>query len=550
MPKRARGGASDNQNPLSSARKDSGSKRNGKKADRNAQGLWHRKSGAGYHLFLEYYGSQPSGVVVANDEDFIGKGTINAALDGTDAISNKSNGGCRGMSRAARRRRQKKQAGNFHEPRNPDEDADLNIGDSSPSSSSFACKLGEVSPQTQLSLADATHPLMLAFSSTNRHPHLTRFVHALSRPLPLTLRFRENEQASSSRMDLKESLSATTHSELIAPVTYDPTKSIYQSTPMSSLHKSNLSKISPNLKQLVVDGSMNGTLARQELGSMLPVICLRSVGAIRGGSKVLDICASPGSKTLQALEIVCANHNKGKVIANDIHSGRLDSLREAVLRSGLPEYLTSRVTYTNYDASTFPAPKSGKLFDAVICDVPCGGDGTIRKDRHILPMWSPNISSDMHDLQLKILKRALELVKVGGFVCYSTCSLNPIEDEAVVAGALGGSHDGADYELCDWSPNSLPGFLRRPGVHTWKVAFYGQDDEDDEQINNEDDDFESLSFFDSLESALDGGMTDARPTFWPNKVENERLGLGRCTRLFPQDQDSGGFFLALIKRAK
>jgi 16S rRNA C967 or C1407 C5-methylase (RsmB/RsmF family) len=154
----------------------------------------------------------------------------------------------------------------------------------------------------------------------------------------------------------------------------------------------------------------------------------------------------------------------------------------------------------------------------------------------------------MHGLQLRILQRALELVKVGGVVCYSTCSLNPIEDEAVVAAALlGGSNNlgGAVYELLDWPQSSLPGFLHRPGVHTWNVAFYGQDDKD---TNDNDDDFDSLSFCDNYNNALDAGMKEARPTFWPNEAGNVRIGLDRCTRLFPQDQDSGGFFLALIKR--
>jgi 16S rRNA C967 or C1407 C5-methylase (RsmB/RsmF family) len=190
---------------------------------------------------------------------------------------------------------------------------------------------------------------------------------------------------------------------------------------------------------------MDGTLARQEIGSMLPVICLRSCGSIKAGSKVLDLCASPGSKCLQALEIVSAKRTDGKrgrVIANDVHTGRLDALRDAVLRSGMPESIWERVTYTNYDASVFPAPKSGKLFDAIICDVPCGGDGTIRKDKHILPMWSPNISNAIHKLQLKMLSRALELVRVGGVVCYSTCSLNPIEDEAIVSAVLLGKENG------------------------------------------------------------------------------------------------------------
>jgi 16S rRNA C967 or C1407 C5-methylase (RsmB/RsmF family) len=340
------------------------------------------------------------------------------------------------------------------------------------------------------------------------------------------------------------------------PVSFDPKMSIYQSTPNSSLCKSNLGKVSPELKAVIVEGSMNGCLARQELGSMLPVICLRAVGAMTKGSKVLDLCASPGSKTMQALEVTCFGCDNGtkigRVIANDVHSGRLDSLRDAVLRSGMSDSLTSRVTYTNYDASVFPSPKSGKLFDAVICDVPCGGDGTIRKDIHILPMWTPNISNSMHDLQLRILRRALELVTVGGVVCYSTCSMNPIEDEAVVSAALTRTYgaDGATYELLAWPKGLLPGFIRRPGVNEWRVAFYDQDGANSEHEES-DDDFGSLSFFDNYDSALAAGVSgDMSPTFWSNAVVNKNLCLNRCMRLLPQDNNSGGFFLGLIKRLK
>lgn len=512
--------------------------KNSSKADRNAQGLWHRKSGVGYHLFLSYYGSQPCGVV-AGDDDFISLTTH----DKTYILPSKSNhDGSLGMSRAAKRRRQKKNSGPgkkveaLHEQLNSDRGH--SVGETS-----FGCKATGMASQMQS--FDSTHPLVQSYSSTNnKYPHLIRFVHALSRPLPLTLRFRYYDQSS---FDKVKVILSKDYSDSIAPVSFDPTFSIYQSTPNSSLHKSNLTTTHPQLKQLIMDSSMNGTIARQELGSMLPVICLRSVRAITMGSKVLDICASPGSKTLQVLEIVggSSEQGRGRVIANDVHSGRLDSLRAAVLRSGLPESLTSRVTYTNYDATVFPAPISGKLFDSIVCDVPCGGDGTIRKDKHILPMWSPNISNSMHILQLKILQRALELVKIGGVVCYSTCSLNPIEDEAVVAAALGGSTDtGTLYELLDWPHSCLPGFSRRPGVHSWKVAFYGQGGTD----SDDNDDFERLSFFDDYAKALEIGIKEASPTFWPNKAENVRIRLDRCTRLFPQDHDSGGFFLALIKR--
>ncbi len=511
MPKRKKSGSN---NPLSSARKDVG-------------GLWHRKSGAGYHLFLSYYGNQPSGVVTTNDNSKSQQ--LKSAITTASSQSDGSKAAM-GNSRAAKKRRRKKNGNNVASIASNNE-IDSTITRSAASSQEV----------------DTSHPLIQAFNSESnkKYAHLLNFIHALSRPLPLTLRIRKHESADSG--EITQVLSHK-FSKFVTPVAYDASKQIYQSTPGSNLCKFNLGHQSPELKAIVVDASMNGTLARQELGSMLPVLCLEAVGAMQKGSKVLDMCASPGSKTLQAVEIVVSRSDtktRGRVIANDVHPKRLDSLREAIHRSGVPTELTDRVTYTNFDASIFPAPKSKKLFDAIICDVPCSGDGTIRKDPHILPMWSPRTSNELHGLQLKICLRAMELVKKGGVVCYSTCSLNPIEDEAVVSAALREMNaDVARYQLLDWPEDLMPGFIKRPGVDTWKVGFY-----DENNLEKDDDDFGSISFYDSYDDAVEADVAEANASFWPHKTNREH-SLNRCSRLLPQDQDTGGFFVALIKRIK
>jgi hypothetical protein len=81
-------------------------------------------------------------------------------------------------------------------------------------------------------------------------------------------------------------------------------------------------------------------------------------------------------------------------------------------------------------------------------------------------------------------------------------------------------------------------------VNSWKVAFYDQNNVGEDE---EESDFGSLSFFDSYENAVAAGMEDAEVTFWPNLIQNKEMRLDRCTRLFPQDHDTGGFFLALIR---
>mmetsp|Transcript_10588 Transcript_10588/g.22992 ORF Transcript_10588/g.22992 Transcript_10588/m.22992 type:complete len:499 (-) Transcript_10588:3-1499(-) len=483
-------------NPLSSARL------SGDKC--KASSLWFRKSGAGYHLFLSFFAEQPGAVCNEGDPQQVGN-------DG-DVASVARKG--KGMSRAAKRRRKHKDPCNVDVGRSAHED-------------------GQGAPDmTEL---DQSHPLVQAFESkANEWTRLRGFVEALSRPLPLTIRLRDVD-ATERMNELKQKLGD--FSQLIGPVQYD--KSIYQSRPGCSLCKSSLGKISPGLKEVIVSGSMDGLLARQELASMLPVLALSHVGALKAGAKVLDLCSSPGSKTLQALEVVCSSNRRGKVIANDINASRLESLREAVIRSGVDEELTDRVTFTNFDASEFPSPKSGKLFDCIICDVPCSGDGTIRKDKHILPMWTPATSNSLHPLQLDILRRALELVRVGGSVSYSTCSLNPIEDESVVSAALANDDR---YELLDWPSDLLPGFVTRRGISDWKVAFYNKDSFE----GDDSDDFGQLSFYDSHIKAMENGETGSYETLWPTG----KVPLKRCMRLWPQDQDTGGFFVAIIRRKR
>jgi 16S rRNA C967 or C1407 C5-methylase (RsmB/RsmF family) len=75
-------------------------------------------------------------------------------------------------------------------------------------------------------------------------------------------------------------------------------------------------------------------------------------------------------------------------------------------------------------------------FDRILCDVPCSGDGTLRKNKTIYKTWSHTQGNGLHHIQLNILKRGCSLLKVGGRIVYSTCSFNPIENEAIVAAML------------------------------------------------------------------------------------------------------------------
>lgn len=479
-------------------RKNALSKARGKQ--QRAENVWFKREGAGYRLFVEYYAAQPIGTVVSSESS-----------SGVDSSAKKRKSTPiqqgKGMSRAAKRRKKKKNLA-------------VVIQDDSAADKSMAEE------------AVSSH-----FSTKELATHLRPFLVSMSKPLPLTFRLRQSAENIS---EVQKSLSK--YKEFLSPLPFD--SNIYQAT----LSKASLSTKSPALKELLISHSQDGTLARQELGSMLPVLVLQKTGYLRRSSCVLDMCASPGSKTMQALEVV---GESGRIVANDVLESRLEALREAVERSGMSKKLENRITYTNQNAKQLTL-RTEQWANVVLCDVPCSGDGTCRKDKHILPIWKPNCANQLHGTQVDILVRAIQLVKVGGAVCFSTCSLNPVEDEAVVAEALRrtmAESDGAPaVELVECP--ELSGLIRREGIQEWKVADYTEDEDTtkDDDNNNDEEETARLRWHETWQDAVDAKMDKPRKSMWPNKDNSKRLHLERCVRLWPQDKDSGGFFLAVLRK--
>ena len=217
----------------------------------------------------------------------------------------------------------------------------------------------------------------------------------------------------------------------------------------------------------------------------------------------------------------------GLVITNDADAKRCYLMIHQLNRSPSPTYMA-----TCYDASMFPnlrVPGEGGKdeilkFDRVLADVPCSGDGTLRKNELIWKTWTKKNGAGLHPLQMRILYRGLQMLAVNGRLVYSTCSLNPLENEAVIAEILRLTNGAV--EVVDVS-SELPELVKRPGMQSWKV-FDGNGEE-----------------MDRTEIVPGGKITETMfsPT---DQEEGIKQQLSRCIRMYPHLQDTGGFFIAVL----
>ncbi|CAN0020471.1 unnamed protein product [Discosporangium mesarthrocarpum] len=211
----------------------------------------------------------------------------------------------------------------------------------------------------------------------------------------------------------------------------------------------------------------SGNLTRQEAVSMLPPLFMD----VRSDHLVLDMCAAPGSKTAQLMEMItqgetvaAPGHSAatngpravrgGLVVANDADRDRAFLLAHQCKRVKSPAIAVTWCPAQNLPNLTRADGggvdgESGGIFDRVLADVPCSGDGTLRKQPSIWRAWKSAGAIGLHPLQLIIALRGAALTRIGGKMVYSTCSLNPIEDEAVVAEVL--RRCGGNLRLVDCS---------------------------------------------------------------------------------------------------
>lgn len=137
----------------------------------------------------------------------------------------------------------------------------------------------------------------------------------------------------------------------------------------------------------------------------------------------LDACAAPGGKTTAAID---ALRDGSAVVANEYVGTRADILRENLAKWGYP-----LVTVTQCDTSRFAG--MGETFDVIAADVPCSGEGMMRKDDEARRQWTLHLTEQCAALQREIVSNLWPALRPGGYLIYSTCTLNTTENEKNVA---------------------------------------------------------------------------------------------------------------------
>lgn len=180
----------------------------------------------------------------------------------------------------------------------------------------------------------------------------------------------------------------------------------------------------------------------QESASMIPPIVLNP----DENDFVLDMAASPGSKTTQLAALM---NNKGLIIANDFKYDRIKALGINLQRCGVENCV---ITLMNGLAI------KGFEFDKILLDAPCSGTGTIRKSLKTLKIYNTKMITKLASMQKKLIENAFLNLKKGGVLVYSTCSLEPEENEGVINFLLK-KYNNAKLEKIDLKINRSPPIL-------------------------------------------------------------------------------------------
>lgn len=220
----------------------------------------------------------------------------------------------------------------------------------------------------------------------------------------------------------------------------------------------------------------------QDLASMLPVIPLRPLP----GETVIDLAAAPGSKTTQ---IAALMNNNGLIIANEVSLSRIKILASNLERCGVTNCI---ITRKDAIALCNVLNKEDFKADKTLLDAPCSGEGTLRSTPKTALMWNINTVYSLSKLQKKMIVSAINLLRPGGELVYSTCTHAPEENEEVI-----------DFALKNF-----------PEIKLQKL---------------------------SLPIKFREGITK-----WEDKTYSPEIKL--CARIYPHDNDTEGFFVAKLKK--
>lgn len=154
----------------------------------------------------------------------------------------------------------------------------------------------------------------------------------------------------------------------------------------------------------------------QEPSAMTPASALMA----KPGDKVIDLCAAPGGKTTQIAGDLAG---KGLIVSNDISPSRVKNLNKNVQLAGIRNALVMSEDPVKL------AIKWPGLFDKVLVDAPCSGEGMFRKEPKLVKSWTDSGPEEFVTVQRNILASAHELLKPGGVLVYSTCTYNIEENE-------------------------------------------------------------------------------------------------------------------------
>jgi len=185
----------------------------------------------------------------------------------------------------------------------------------------------------------------------------------------------------------------------------------------------------------------------QETSSMIPPLVLNPVK----WDIILDMSAAPGSKSTQMSTII---NNDGLIMANDVVSSRIKALKTNINYQGMIACVSSKLDWRDFGRYY------NETFDKILLDAPCSWEGTMRKDKI---KWSLDVIEELASLQKRLISSALQALKIGGELVYSTCTMTPEEDELIL-----------DYikktfwEAVNITPWELKGLKSTPWLLEWE----------------------------------------------------------------------------------